>query len=109
MWFTIPVFTKSNSTKAIELCATGKLFLIIYKTIRKSQDRIGNVQNISYFSGCHDSSLQLLQAIATLGPSNTTYDITAVIVIHTQRDEVVVRCWLPAADDCAQVISCRHP
>ena len=30
-------------------------------------------------------------------------------VIHTQRDEVVVRRWLPAADDCAQVISRRHP
>lgn len=30
-------------------------------------------------------------------------------VIHTQRDEVVVRCWLPAADDCTQVISRRHP
>lgn len=30
-------------------------------------------------------------------------------MIHTQRDEVVVGCWLPAADDCAQVISRRHP
>lgn len=28
---------------------------------------------------------------------------------HTQGDEVVVRRWLAASDDCTEVISCRHP
>lgn len=30
-------------------------------------------------------------------------------VIRTQGDEVVVRHWRAAADDCTEVISCRHP
>lgn len=34
---------------------------------------------------------------------------SVAVVIRTQGDEVVVRHWRAAADDCAEVISCWHP
>lgn len=94
-------------------CSTGKLFPIFINQKGQSQDKIG--WNLLLFF------LWLLLPWSTFAAtvvracnfvsSNITiwnFDNTAH-VIYTQRDEVVVRCWLPAADDCAQVISCRHP
>lgn len=48
-----------------------------------------------------------LKLPATQAPSHVQTSLGGKI--HTQGDEVVVRRWLAASDDCTEVISCRHP